>query len=361
MNTTVYYPYITPPLPWLKVASLCWDRVYILNTGGYYDTSPVSDDSEVARFNSLMDGLVDRSIRVEDIVDEDIVAQFKKWVEAREEDLKQKGLSSTPQPLFGVLSSKFTSPDPTVASLRDWLIDRSLARIEEPSDKSKYGYNEKRGWTEAGAEEYVADTMVFLPKDIALHYLSLCAAKAALAGNRDLVAGAEEFTDVIFHDVRAVRGQVSSAVLEAYLPEDFHNIELERLAEFRSEFAAKRLQYEKEIQSIIHEFEDVASEGQLGILKDRIVDLAKERVEETRKAYKLANLQTVLKVFGISLTPPAMVASIASALGVGIFAPAGIAAALSLFAADSLIEWHKARSAKKNSPWSYVLDAAKVT
>src|SRR5262245_108953 len=359
MNTTVYYPYIDPSLPWLKVASLCWDKVHILNTRAY-GSGPFSNDPQVTRFDQLLGGFIDGSLRVEDIVDEHIVARFKKWVKAREEDLKRKGLSSKPQPLFGMYDSKFESPIATEVSLRDWLIDLGLARIEEPRDKSLYGYDERWGWTEAGASKYERDTMVFLPKDIALHYLSLCAAKAALAGNRDLVAGNEEFTDIVFHDVRAVRGEVSTAVLEAYLPENFHNIELERLAEFRSQFAAQRLRYEREIQSIVREFSEVASENQLGIVKARIIELAKQRVEETKDKYKLAKLKTAVKAFGLSLTPPAVAASLASALGIGIFAPAGIAAALSLFGVQLLIEREEARATKTGNPWSYVLNAAKL-
>ena len=358
MNTTVYYPYINPPLRWLKVASLCWDKVYTLNTHAY--GSPVLGDPECDRFSALVGGLVDRSIRVEDIVDEELVARFQKWVELHEQDLKQKGLSSARQPLFGMYDTKFERPIATEENLRKWLIDRGLARVEEPSDKSQYGYSEKWGWTEAGASSYVRDTMVFLPRDIALHYLSLCAAKAALSGNRDLIAGDAAFTDIILHDARSVRAQVATAVLEAYLPADFDDLALERLAGFRADFATLRLRYQSEIQSMVREFSDVASEGQLEVIKDRIIELAKERIEETTEAYRRAQLKTVVKVFGISLTPPAVATSIASALGIGLFAPAAIAAAVSLFGLELLIDRGEARSARTNSPWSYVLNAAEL-
>jgi hypothetical protein len=50
---------------------------------------------------------------------------------------------------------------------------------------------------------------------------------------------------------------------------------------------------------------------------------------------------------------------LASALGVGIFAPAGIVAAISLAGAGLLVERDEASSEWDKSPWSYVLDAAK--
>jgi hypothetical protein len=85
-----------------------------------------------------------------------------------------------------------------------------------------------------------------------------------------------------------------------------------------------------------------------------------EQIEETKKMYQRAKLEMAIKTFGLTLTPPAIVASIASALGIGIFAPAGIAAALSVFAAQLLLDWDKAESEKSKSPWSYVLDAGKM-
>ena len=95
-------------------------------------------------------------------------------------------------------------------------------------------------------------------------------------------------------------------------------------------------------------------------VKDRIIELAKERVEETKKTYERAKLEMIIKTFGVSIAPPAIVASVASALGIGLFAPGGIAAAFSIFAAGKLIEWDQARSERNKSPWSYVLDSAKI-
>jgi hypothetical protein len=202
-------------------------------------------------------------------------------------------------------------------------------------------------------------SIVYMPKDVALHYLSLCASKASMDGKRDLATESEKFTGVVLNDVPALRSNIITTILEAYLPENFNSLAAERIAEIRSEFATQRLKYESAVQSLCNEFADIASEGELGKLNDRIIEIAKERIEDTKNTYKRANLQLALQSLGISLTPPALVGSIASVLGIGIFAPAGIAAALSAFAAKTFLDWHQAKDERNKSPWSYILNVAK--
>ncbi len=68
----------------------------------------------------------------------------------------------------------------------------------------------------------------------------------------------------------------------------------------------------------------------------------------------------VINTLGLTLTPPALAASIASILKIGIFAPAGIAAGLTLFGVKALLDRDKANAEKSKSPWSYVLDVSKM-
>jgi hypothetical protein len=100
----------------------------------------------------------------------------------------------------------------------------------------------------------------------------------------------------------------------------------------------------------------VSSEGELNAVVPRIVEVATERVEFVRKNYRRAQVDIGIRAVGLSLTPPALAASLASALGVGIFAPAGIALALGAFAAKTVLDWDKATSEQRVSPWSYVWD-----
>jgi hypothetical protein len=110
----------------------------------------------------------------------------------------------------------------------------------------------------------------------------------------------------------------------------------------------------------VKEFSDIASEGQLDKIKKTITDIAIERVEETRKIYQRAKVEIVAKTFGLSITPPALVASISSALGIGLFAPVGITAALASIGIIKWLEYQKAKTDKLKSPWSYVLDSAQL-
>jgi hypothetical protein len=206
-------------------------------------------------------------------------------------------------------------------------------------------------------------TIIYLPKDIALHYLSLCASQAATdkKGNqkRDLVADGGRFTEAVFHDY-SVSGEVATTVLQAYLPKNLADLEFERIAEFREEFAAQRLAYQIEIQSMVEKATKVASEGELEALKDSIVELAKQNVDDTRSTYRRAHQEMVIKAVGVSLTPPAIATAIGSALGIGIFGPAGIVAALSILGAKLLLDRDKANTERAKSPWSYVLDSARL-
>jgi hypothetical protein len=207
----------------------------------------------------------------------------------------------------------------------------------------------------------MGDRVVHLPKDLGFHYLSLAAEKAAQSGNRDLAADSSEFTDVLFHDARSAQAAVAVTTLEAHLPADFDRVDIAQLAEVRAELAAGRLRYQAAIGALVNELGAVASEGELARVQAAIVEIASEKVHETKAAYDRAKVKTAIEGVGVTLTPPAIATTIASALGIGIFAPAGVAIALSLFGTGAYLKWQEARAAKAASPWSYVLDIASKT
>jgi hypothetical protein len=159
---------------------------------------------------------------------------------------------------------------------------------------------------------YSDTPFAYLPKDIALHYFSLCALKAAEAGKRDLVADGQRFTEAVFYEY-SIEGEVGATVLQAYLPENFFNMVPGRIAEFREDFRAQRHKYQGVIQDLVEEYERISSEGQLELLKDEIVEVAKKRADDTQGAYRRAKLGMALKTFSVSLTPPALLTSIGSA------------------------------------------------
>jgi hypothetical protein len=147
----------------------------------------------------------------------------------------------------------------------------------------------------------------------------------------------------------------------AYLPKDFDRIEPGRLAEVRAQLATGRLAYQTEVQETVAKLASISSEGELDTVKRAIAEIAQARVQETRRTYLRSNLTLATETFGVTLTPPALAASLASVLGIGIFAPIGIAAALSLFAAGALLRHAQGRAERANSRWSYVLDVSQRT
>lgn len=430
MNTVLYYPYITPRSDWLKMAALCWDKVYrIVPHNG------VTNDTDAIReLDEALGGILEPvDIRP---YGQTIAPQFWEWVEAREERLAQSEWSSDSyrerDAVFGIYTVKFHGEE-----FVEELNYRGLARVDHnnfrivreevgwglarqteednpdlyeeiEADRREYErlleeargaesrarhfedrarmagfellrkrnegfllqaeeFRRKAEVLKAEAEQIRQENVVatyeqpivYLPKDVALHYMSLCAVDAANDDGRDLVADGGKFTDAVLHDYE-IRGEVGTAVLEAYLPENLSELDPERIKEFREEFSAQRLAYQTAVQEIVDQYASTASEGTLETVRKQIEDLARERVNETKKTYQRANQRMVINTLGMSLTPPAIATVIGSALGIGIFAPAGIAAAVSLFAAKVLLDRDEARSEMAKSPWSYVLSAAKL-
>ena len=342
MNTVVYYPYINPCPEWLRVAALCWDKVFVLGA------RDLPDEPEIAKLDAALGGVIDRRFYVSDIADDAVVGQFQAWVQAHEPELKAHTFESqTDATMFALHAGKFASGPGKEAFL--FLMNRGLAEI---------GSVDSRGaFTPVRMEVEVSES-IFMPANIALHYLSLCASKAAATANSDLVADGETYMETVMYDYRALRGDVSTTVLHAHLPERFESLDPHQIADFRQEFSAQRLKFSREIQAVCREFGEVASEGQLQSFKNRIVEIANERIEEVRGAYRRGRLETITKMLGISVAPPAIVASLGSVLGIGIFAPAAIVAGLSLAAAAAASTAEKTTTDRSKSPWSYALDSS---
>ncbi len=482
MNTVVYYPYINPKPDWLKLAALCWDKVYRLapsydwpNDSGF--GSEIDQDQfwrwidaqeerleepelqELKELDETFGGILepanaqefgskiqDQFLRWIDAREERIQDQFWRWIDAREERFEELGLQELEWvfegPLKGGPFGLFDEKLPTGDFIRK-LEERGLAHVELESEEGRIQLSEaskradhqakellrqaeelrnelsmaknklpreaeellwkvrKLRWAARGGKSKQAEALekkaeekypgtvkhietlekkaialeseaekitervrpelaiAYLPRDVALHYLSLCALQVAKDEKRDLVADAGKFTDAVFHDY-SISGEVATTVLQAYLPEGFFSLEPQQIAEFRSLFSAKRLKYQTTVQEIVDKYSAAASVGQLEAVKKDITEIARAEVEETRRAYQRAKQEMVIKTLRMSLTPPAIATFIGSALGIGIFAPAGIVAALSLFGTSLLLDFDKAEKDRAKSPWSYVLDAAKL-
>jgi hypothetical protein len=85
MNTVVYYPYLWPTPEWIRVAALCWEKVYLVGRRtGYGVAFPEVIDS----LNSQLGGMLDTSLSMNDLFDEDLMVRFKAWVTANEAALR---------------------------------------------------------------------------------------------------------------------------------------------------------------------------------------------------------------------------------------------------------------------------------
>jgi hypothetical protein len=398
MNTVIYYPYFYPDPQWLKVAGLCWDRVYTL-TSGHAPQCPEDVAALNEAFQHILAPIDIRSVSH----DPAVLATFEGWVATNASRLKLQELSWKSElilldffdPLQGGpdaflqtlsrhhLNVRKTRSGPVQIPRWDWegrlLTPEAIAppipfEVKQAEERYHLALLEGRhddaldivnqNLVAKGKERLTQDLvplkpdqqLLYLPQGVALHYLSLCADNVAREGSRDLVTSRDEYTETVLHGSASVTGTVTQAVLEAYLPSDFSSLPIEQIAELRTQLQEKRLQFQVEVQNHCRELLRVASEGEARLLEKRIIDLAKDRVATTRKVYERARLDAVLKTFSVSLAPPALVSSLASALGIGLFAPAGIATALSLFVASRLFEFDKAAMDRKNSAWSYVLD-----
>lgn len=403
MNTVVYYPHFVPPDSWLKVAALCWERVYRL-----LPIDAPSDPVDIAQLDAELGGVL-ASISWDEVADrEHIKDRFKEWVAARTEQFAANHRPPTVGEehalmRVGVYESKFPGGE-----LVEFLAERGLATVRTAATKVDIPAWEKEAWQSRlleapsqyveprpGSDHYEYERLeqlardrtlsgdaegasnaaiqaedirrrnlisvddhhpvVELPQDVALHYVSLCANEAALSGKRDLVGASDGFTDAIFHRHR-LAGEVAISVLQAVLPANLDAVDSRRIRELRSELAQSRLLYQRDVEALAAEFSAVTSEGELAQLKTRLVDLAGHKVADTKRAYTRARLDFAVQGLGVSLTPPAAATWLASALGIGLFVPAAVAGAVTLVGGKLLLDWSEARRRREQAPWSYILE-----
>jgi hypothetical protein len=232
--------------------------------------------------------------------------------------------------------------------ITDFLIRRKL--IQKPGARTKSG----AGKTASAAP---GKGNVLVREDVALHYFSMAAARIAEKKNADLFGEHQEFTlSPLFYSTRTLQGKVTLKTLEAYVPKDLGKLPIPQVAELRARLGEGRLKYQSEIQLLTQQFAKVGSEGELRNLEQKITDIAKERIEATRKSYDLVNLSVATQVLGLSFAPLGLLTWVGSALGIGMFAPASILAGVALGGAKLLIEREKGKSEKEKVGWSYALE-----
>jgi hypothetical protein len=248
-------------------------------------------------------------------------------------------------------------PEARLALARFVRARRSAERAPDSTTRDLLQQEVDRIYEESLVEIETQDrSLMEMRADIASEYFARIALAAAERYGADLFANNEYFARTALLQKATLGTDVAIGTLKAFIPKDVEAMTPEQIGELRKSSKTQRLRYQKEISSLIKEYGVLTSESRFVALKRRLIDLASERVEETRQAYKHLKLETVLRSFGVALTPPALASGLASILGTGIFAPAAIAAAVGLFAAQTLLSVDRARLEREKSAWSYILN-----
>jgi hypothetical protein len=401
MNGVLAYPHFFPPREWLRFAALCWDRIYTLCP------DRPSPPDYVADFAENLPGVLDFIDARAFSSDAAVQTQFEEWLSAigrrnasaltplasgqsqhmmlyglfAQDDwawfeglLERNGLIARgkeapyriPRWEFEprvVYPEGTAGTDPHVETrLRfyeavasgDRRSARQLLRSGLPSDmRSRLArLLDRRGASQVEFAQHV----VLVPPEIPFHFLAMCAARAAGARGLDLATNGNEYTGTCHYDSRHLAADVALRVIEAFVPRELAEMDVQRIAQLRDELSTQRLQFQRDVQSLCDEFTKLFSEDSLRAAARRIEELAKARVEEARRAYRRARVEMVLKTFGMAVAPPALFTSVASMLGIGLFAPASIAAGLAFVIAQALAAKEQVRSVEAKAGWSYVLD-----
>jgi hypothetical protein len=401
MNGVLAYPHFFPPPDWLKLAALCWDKIYTLRETG------AARPDYIEEFEANVPEVLDRIEVAEFSADPAVREQFEHWLAAHghdqassmapiasrqsqyimidglvgpddrewfQESLRKNGLlSRSKKAPHRVPRWEFeprllypegpAGPDPhaetrfrfyeAVAS-GDHRLAKKLLKKDLPNDMHSRLQRLLRP-ADVSPDEFAGD-VVFLPPEVPFHFLALCAARAAGARGLDLATDNNAFVGTCHYDRGQVAADVGLRLIQAVVPADGSALDMSQIADLRREFSTRRLQYQREVQGLCDEFTQLFSEQSLRTAAKRIEELARARVEESQQIYRRAKAEVVLRTFGVAIAPPAIMTSIASMVGIGLFAPATIAAGLATVIGLTLVEGKKIEMNKEKAAWSYILD-----
>ncbi|HEX8397665.1 MAG TPA: hypothetical protein VF644_10175 [Pyrinomonadaceae bacterium] len=361
MISTVYYPSLFPSENWLRLAALCWDKVYTL----HYQKSP-QIPAEIDDFNNQLRDFIIPQNTVELGRLKSVSQSFKEWLRS----FPQAKIELSDE-LIGEGDWYEMFGDKIPGDILEKLQTRSLVKTsggrlreakEMVSSELYEQYERKEGEGKLSfikrirqEQNYIDSSplVIHLPKEIALHYMSLCAAKLAEEKKADLFADREIFAETAIFNPQ-VRGEITTSIMEAYVPENLLSMEISQIADLREELSAQRLKFQGAVNSLCDEYLKLTTEAELHSIQKRIIEIAEERIDLVENTYRRAHQTAILKGIGMALIPGS-VSVISSWLGVGIFFPAAIASAMATATATFLIDREKAGEEMKSSSWSYVL------
>lgn len=182
MISTVYYPNLFPSESWLRLAALCWDEVYTL----HYQWNPKFPD-EITKFNNQLGNFIIPKNTVELGSNPAVSEKFKALVSQflrRKIKIPKSWEAAIDVDWYEMFGDKFP---------RD-ILDELKEVLVRDDDSAK----------------------VFLPNEVSLHYMSLCASQLADQEKADLFADTKVFARTAMFDKR-VRGRITTSIMEAYI------------------------------------------------------------------------------------------------------------------------------------------------
>ncbi|HUL31141.1 MAG TPA: hypothetical protein VLZ03_11875 [Thermodesulfobacteriota bacterium] len=404
MNRIIYYPYTYPTVEWLKLAALYWKTVNTL-------TSKDSPEMPLElRKTSEQLGNILKPIDVGEVISKEVEKEFLSWIDDEKDpslkaiqrdcsirftptlggkipnseivsELAGRGLliekayrSTVEVPIWLHRYGLLDEPRNPSSFARDpWRDDpdyKELGRMEEEANNASTEAEYEIGMKKA--EEFyrahlvelvevpIEKTFLYVDQQVILHYWAICASHYATEQGIDLIADGSNYTRSLFKKAKFLETEIALETIEAYMPKNIEDIDTEKIIDFRNEHEIARVKFQKAIHDLTKDFSQTFSEKEFVYNQKILLDMAKERVEETKKTYRRAKIEICLKAFEFGFAPPAILTFIASALGIGIFAPAGIAASVGLFGTKVFLEHNKVKQTVKDSPWSYVLESSKL-
>jgi hypothetical protein len=138
------------------------------------------------------------------------------------------------------------------------------------------------------------------------------------------------------------------------LPSDLEQLPFQAVLDLRMELSVARLNFRKEVETVINDYAKASDERSLDRLNGVLLEMARQRFEDTKKTITAARLKTTLKAIGLTLTPPAIISCISSMLDIGLFVPAALVAAVAFGAAEVLSLKDMAGVEERKSPWAYL-------
>lgn len=341
MNSVLYYPHLYPTATWLRIGALCWDRVY-----SFTSVSAPSTPDNLAEVNEAM-GNPWLGVNVADVATApEIIQSFRSWLDeyyptkgSKKYDLSLQNFAERAA-LFSLYKDKFPGGEfLKLLAIRNLVFDYSGGEL----------FLEKM-------HDFSPSDVLAIPKDVALHYLSLCAGYISVKQRLDICADESLFVNTAVRLPEAARHDVGLTVLELFLPENVEAVPLKVLAEIRQELATHRLKFQNSVDQLVREFSSVTSEGQYGDFRRRVAEIAKERIESIARAYKRQKLVAITRAAAVSIAPPALVTTLQSILNLGLVNPIAIFSGVAFGVVSIALEFESARAERQASPWSYVLE-----